>query len=400
MVRLHGLHDFDGSCDEAERALALGERAGATNVIANARYVRGMARGVTARLEECVEDLHSAVRLAEEGGHPRVAAQALAFLSFNKNWQGELELADRLGARALAAAREHRLILTLLSGLWMHAIPLIGLGRYDEARQSLEEQLDLAERVGDIIWRNRVVNTMGWLYMECGNLDRAREFNERGALLGKQQGFFECEANAQLNLADTAIIQGDLTEAGERLDFVYRGATNPKTSEWMKWRYSMHLFASMGEHALAKGDVSRASGFANECLGIAEPTSARKYLARGRRLAGDIALTKGHQEDALEAHRKATVKPRAWAIPPSCGELGSLARKCSIVWAIVTRRDVSAGRPRRCWRAAPPRFKTQTSELATKARTSSRNCVSAPLRSARSAALYRPDLARLSPNRG
>jgi hypothetical protein len=73
----------------------------------------------------------------------------------------------------------------------------------------------------------------------------------------------------------------------------------------MKWRYSTHLFASLGDFWLARGDPSQARECANQCLELATRTTSRKYLVRGWRLAGEIALAQRRWEEAEQALRHA-----------------------------------------------------------------------------------------------
>ena len=105
-------------------------------------------------------------------------------------------------------------------------------------------------------------------------------------------------ANVELNLGDIFLMQSDLVLAQECLDRVYRLTHNPATSDWGKWRYSMYVFASLSELWLAQGDFGRARGFADRCLEVATRTKSRKYLAWGWRLAGDIARSRRHWDDA------------------------------------------------------------------------------------------------------
>jgi tetratricopeptide (TPR) repeat protein len=66
----------------------------------------------------------------------------------------------------------------------------------------------------------------------------------------------------------------------------------------MKWRYSTHLFASLGELCLAKGDAAKAWEFAAQSLEIATRTNSRKYLVKGYRLKGEIALARRQWDEA------------------------------------------------------------------------------------------------------
>jgi hypothetical protein len=82
----------------------------------------------------------------------------------------------------------------------------------------------------------------------------------RGA---RKRGDHETIANAELNLGDIFLAQGDLMLAQEFLDGVYRLVHHPAISGWMKWCYSMHLFASLGDFWLAHGGPNRAQEFAD-----------------------------------------------------------------------------------------------------------------------------------------
>src|SRR5262249_35754347 len=75
----------------------------------------------------------------------------------------------------------------------------------------------------------------------------------------------------------------------------------PATSEWMRWRYSTHLFASLGDLWLARGDYSKAQEFCNHCLEIATRTNSKKNLAKGLRLKGEIAQARRQFEEAENA---------------------------------------------------------------------------------------------------
>ena len=110
-------------------------------------------------------------------------------------------------------------------------------------------------------------------------------------------------------------MQGDLTLAQEFLDGVYRLAHNPETNEWMKWRYSTHLFASLGELWLARGEPAKAGEFADQCLEIATRTNSRKYVVKGWRLLGEIARTRRQWDEAEAWLRQALALAQAVGNP-------------------------------------------------------------------------------------
>jgi tetratricopeptide (TPR) repeat protein len=123
-------------------------------------------------------------------------------------------------------------------------------------------------------------------------------------------------ANAELNLGDIFLAQSDLRLAQEFLDGVYRLVHHPATSDRMKWRYSMHLFASLGGFWLARGEPAKAQEFAAQCLDIATRTTSRKYVVRGWRLCGEIALARRQWDEAAGWLRQALPLAQAVGNPP------------------------------------------------------------------------------------
>jgi hypothetical protein len=73
----------------------------------------------------------------------------------------------------------------------------------------------------------------------------------------------------------------------------------------MKWRYSQHLFVGLGEVWLTSDDPAKAEGFCHQCLDLATRTDSKKYMVRGWRLEGEIAMARLHWEEAEQALRRA-----------------------------------------------------------------------------------------------
>jgi hypothetical protein len=124
--------------------------------------------------------------------------------------------------------------------------------------------LQLANKVGDEIWCNRLLKCVGWVYAECGDIERAIQLNRDGLGQSRERGDPETIANCELNLGDAARAKNDPPLAMEYFDSVHGLARKPTTSDWMKWRYSQHLFAGLGETWVAMDDPSKAEDFCNQ----------------------------------------------------------------------------------------------------------------------------------------
>jgi tetratricopeptide (TPR) repeat protein len=206
-----------------------------------------------------------------------------------------------LESEGLRLARELHQVVPLAIGLWESSLPLIGQGDYDAARTLLEEGLVVCEKAGEEVLALRMANTLGWLWMECGDLVRAAELNARAAEKARKRGDPETIANPELNLADIFIAKGDLVLAGELLEGVQALVRSPTTSEWARWRYSTHLFAGLADLAFARGDLGAAGTRVDECLELAMRMQSRKYVVRSWRVRGQIALAERRWDAAEHA---------------------------------------------------------------------------------------------------
>jgi tetratricopeptide (TPR) repeat protein len=243
--------------------------------------------------------------MSRESGDVLHESFSLCFTGLATNWAGNYEEASRLVSDGLRIARENNLLAPLLYGLFMQGVTLTGKGDYDAALATLEEGLALSEKVGDEIQRHRMLNSLGWLRMECGDLDGAVELSRQGAEGARKRGDPETIANPEINLGDIFLAKSDLTLANEFLDGVHRLVKDPATSEWMRWRYSTHLFASLGDLWLARGDYAKAREFCDHCLDIATRTQSKKNLVKAWRLKGEIAQARRHWDEAENAFRQA-----------------------------------------------------------------------------------------------
>jgi len=219
-------------------------------------------------------------------------------------WHGDYERGRRAADEALRLAQDRGLFVLYMRGLWTRGMVLTSLGEWDGALQNLGEGVALAEKIGDFAFLPRLMNTLGWLHLECGDVEHGRTLTTRALEHAKRvrHAFgVEMQAFCLVNIGDSFLVQGDLALAKDTFDEALRIAENPSTHEWMKWRYTLHLHASLAEYWLARGDHRRASQAAERSLVIARPTRSRKYLARIFRLFGEIARLEHRWDDAARA---------------------------------------------------------------------------------------------------
>jgi class 3 adenylate cyclase/tetratricopeptide (TPR) repeat protein len=294
-------HAFEAAVAYAKEAVAIGQAAGVKAAVARGHFVTGWVHAVHGRHEEALREVNKTLAISRSGGDPFHLALTVCLLGEFKNFRGEFVEASALQSEALQIAEAHNLVFPMLYGYFAEGITRTGMGDYPSARYHLEEGRALAAKVGDEIWVHRMLNCLGWYYIELQDLDRATALNREGAAGARERGDPETAANAEANLGDIFIARGELSLAQEVLDGVHHAVKDPAVSAWQKWRYSMHVFASLAEVWLARGDLRQARNSADQCLEVATRTTSRKYLARGWRLRGEIALATRAWDEAQEA---------------------------------------------------------------------------------------------------
>ncbi len=312
-------HDFEGALAYAGQAIEVGEAVGAQSALARSHQVMGHIHAVTARHEEARRELDRVLRISRQEGDAVHQSLALMMVAFLENWRGAFGEGSAVAAEGVRIAREKNLLNSLLRCLWAQGVVLTGKGDYDEALAALEEGLALSEKVGDASSIPRYLNTLGWLHGECEDLNRSLELSARaaeGARKWRHAVGVEMTAYSETNRGDALMVKGDLDLAGELLEEVHGIVKNPQSHPWMKWRYTVHLFASLGELWLARGDPAKAREFAGQCLEIASRTNSRKYLVRGWRLKGEAAAARRQWGEAETGLREALTIAEAIGNPP------------------------------------------------------------------------------------
>jgi len=293
--------DLDAAIRAAREAIAVAEPAGALSVQARAHLTIGFIRGVTGVRDESYAEVDKAVAISAAAGDRVYRSLSLTIGGLLRNWTGDYDEAARMQADGLSLARETGVLVPLLFSCFMRGLTLTGRGDYDEAFASFNEGLSLTERMGDETIHHRLLNCLGWLFADLGDLEEAEALNTISARIGRRRGDPGTQPNAELNLADVFRTRGELARAQDQYDEVFRFWKDRPAIQWMRFRYSIRMFAGMGELAVAQGDLRKAREHSASCLDLATRSASRKNLVKGWRLAGEIARVERNW-DAAEGH--------------------------------------------------------------------------------------------------
>jgi tetratricopeptide (TPR) repeat protein len=311
-------HEFEKALESSHQAQALAVEVGNQHILASSLFVIAQVHAVTGKLDEASHGIEEALRVSRNAGEKGSEGFNLLLLGQLRNWQGEYEQALQCLEQGFTIGHAHDIQLIMVWSLWHGGLTHGGKGEYAAALAALQGALTLSDRVGDKVFKCRILNSLGWVHGEIYNLEAAIRYNREGAEAAYKIGDPEIIRNAEINLGDDYLLLGDLEQAQRYLEQVYaetqqRGQWG---EEWMKWRYAQHLYHSLGELWLIQGDPVQALEYAEECLKLAEPTMSRKNLVKGWRLKGQALLAQGQGERAEAALARALTIAREIGNPP------------------------------------------------------------------------------------
>jgi tetratricopeptide (TPR) repeat protein len=175
----------------------------------------------------------------------------------------------------------------------------------------MQRGLDLAKRNNNAPALSRILNGIGWVSREMGDLGTAIESNEGCVEVSRRTKAAEAEANALLNLVYDYLLAGEPGKSEQALE---RILPLYERERWNRWRfYGIRNNAAQAEYWLARRMLDRAEEYARVLLANAEQNSVAKYIAIARRLLGEIAAVSG---DALTAEEQLTRSLEPFATHP------------------------------------------------------------------------------------
>jgi DNA-binding NtrC family response regulator/tetratricopeptide (TPR) repeat protein len=294
-------HQYDDVERTSTVALAIGERSGCASTRAFARSIRSYQGAVLhGHVAESRAALEAAMGEAESGDREDVLATVRFHLALLTEWMGDYRTTLGHAERVIEVGRRLRLPHLVVWPNWFVGKALCCLGEYGTALARLEDALGFCERIGDRAWRGRLLNTLGWCLAEIGDVERARESNERAVVVAGEIEDAEILANAKINLAGNHLALGDTARAADEVAPVEERLAQPG-DPWTRWRYGMHTSDVRGRIELARGAPERARQLAEEELQRAERHSAPKVVARARCLHGTASMMLERWDEAQES---------------------------------------------------------------------------------------------------
>jgi transcriptional regulator with AAA-type ATPase domain/tetratricopeptide (TPR) repeat protein len=271
----------------------------------------GICRGDVTRWAVTLAELR---RMAETAGDDGALAMIRFHLAQHAEWTGDYRQAIAHSEQCVAAGRRLRLPHLVIWPEWFLGKAYCCLGDYGRAVARLTEATEVCQRIGDRVWTSRLLNTLGWCFAEIGSVTRAREHNERAAVLAHAAGDPEIVANSEINLATNWVALGDVGRALRYLE-PHQAALAAPGDPWMRWRYSLHVLEVAGRVALSRARPEETLASAEAQLAGAHRHGVTKVEARAHLLRGEALVEMDRRDDASAALREAVRVSETIAYP-------------------------------------------------------------------------------------
>jgi tetratricopeptide (TPR) repeat protein len=228
--------DFGAASDYARRAIEVGGVADVPAAVGGGYLTAAYVNALSGRHDEADAEFDAALRISRLARDPARGILTLQMRGVFDGWHGDYARAHASADEAVRLARDRGLLVLYLRSLWTRGLTATSIGDWDGALRDLEEGITVADRIGDRGFMPRMMNTLGWLHIECDDVERGIDITTRAATFARdiRHAFgVEMYTFCTVNLGDAFLAKGDLALAGEKLDEARRIADDLKTHEWM-----------------------------------------------------------------------------------------------------------------------------------------------------------------------
>jgi DNA-binding CsgD family transcriptional regulator/tetratricopeptide (TPR) repeat protein len=207
---------------------------------------------------------------------------------------------EALAQQSLALGLKVGLPLNIAAGYQILSYCQIEMGKYREAYRHIHSILDFNEIADPYHHQlSRLLNQMGYLYLELGNAAEALNWDRRAVESSRSSpgiSNFEMQRYSLLNLATDYL---HLDKIDEALEAVAQFEAVKEAPFFTHFRYYNRYLLLMAELQLAQNDITKAIEFAREARDFAAQYKNPKNNARSYWLEGRAHLQVGKAREAL-----------------------------------------------------------------------------------------------------
>jgi class 3 adenylate cyclase/tetratricopeptide (TPR) repeat protein len=281
----------------ADEAAAVAREIGDDRILTRALASRGSVHCAYGELDQGVRLLEESVRLGEPLGAPDLYLNGLWYLGHVHNWRGEYQQAIEIERQVRREAEAIHDEFNDGLAYWSLGLAHIGRGLYTEARAVLDDGLVKARERKSHYNVGRITNSLGWLYQELGDFQRALELDREAAELGRHHKIGNVEVSSQLNIGADLVRCGEVSRALAMLEGMVEKVEKGLGSH--RWRWNMRVSVGIAEALLAVGRGDEALAWIERAASTARSSGSAKYQGKCYALRGELAVLGQRWRDAL-----------------------------------------------------------------------------------------------------
>ncbi|HEX8100536.1 MAG TPA: AAA family ATPase [Actinomycetota bacterium] len=292
------VHRFAPGAAEAARSV------GNVDMESHALALLGEAAAMDGDLDGALELRKKALSLWPTNRRDGDYAYFLSQAALSHYWAGRYEEALSVAERGFEAGSDASNVTAVINSAAHAGLSLAGLSRHEEAIVWFERATSFVEELEQVLtFTGRAYNMWAGALWEIGDVQSARELNERALELGQRANFIGAEMSARIDLLFGDVIEGAVGHADRALPEIQEIAERAKG--WHGWLWVCRLHAARAEIALAGGRFEDAATAARDSLDSALRYTRPKYAARSRTILGRALLSMGSLDDAISAFQEA-----------------------------------------------------------------------------------------------
>jgi ATP/maltotriose-dependent transcriptional regulator MalT len=294
------LNRLDQARSTGTTALHMAEQAGDAYVSALTHFNLGHLDVITGELAHAIQHLEQAEQLAHKANAHSVLARSLQNRAYVATFTSRYAEAEQFAAAAVEAAKISRDALTVSGAHFALGHAQVELGRYAQARGTLQAGVDHAEDSGESHYLAKLLNTMGFLYNELGDGASALHWDKRALVACRHADIdrnWEAECYTLLNLASDEMLAGRIEAAT-----AYRHEVEAilDRAQMVRYRFLNRYYLLCAELALAHGDPDAALHSAAEAASLAHTRGVTKNVAKSLLCKGQALLRLGRAQEAAQ----------------------------------------------------------------------------------------------------
>jgi tetratricopeptide (TPR) repeat protein len=301
---------YSEEVEAAEQAAAVASALGDTRLLASAHGARGTALETMGRIQEGLEALQEALRLAESTGQLGSPSDIdmLIHATWPSFYSGQFAAGLRYIERAVRASERLGDPLHLAWSLTHRGPAHIYTGDWEGARRDLERAVTMHRQLGISSRSAWALTFLGYLHHLEGAWEEATRELEEASSTAEQGGDRLILLLSQGELAEIEIRQGQATAACTRL--------LPLLDHHDMRRQQLHaVLPRLAWARLELGETSEAEALVTQIVGYAREAGELLLLARESWLQALVATRQGRSEDAAAAIEEGLSLARSMPYP-------------------------------------------------------------------------------------